>query len=671
MSRRFDTNYRVKPKDNLGDPEYWNRRFEDVDRRIDSSESALESLNEIEDRVQSIALERLNLVLAPALSQIAFASDQGFLMAHSNSVITLTDGSTVTFTIDDAGERSLFAPSPFIAITRSGSIDDYAFARRISYSKTTGELVAELVTTYGSPGPFSDWEINVGAGVNIAVASALASVLAARDTAISNAGTSTTERIAAQAARTAAETAKTSAESALASFAAVYYGARATEPAGALIGSFYFDTDDQVFKVLGTGGWAPGITISLGGVVSQNYTATGGQTAFTVDGGFTNIDVFKNGTQLKPTTDYTFDVTAGTFTLTSGATAGNWIAARGYKATNSIDFYTKSAADDLLNTKYDKTGGLISGAVSTSGSNAITAGGDLKAGSGKVILSADNVRFMQWTGTVYRLGGTGGGDVWHSGNFDPATKLDKAGGTVAGNVTVTGTLAVNNNVVWHAGNFTPGNKVDVSTYNSFLTSSYNSFVSATNTALAGKQAALGFPPVQSGGISSNRTALRLDWRDDTGTPQLYVDTTIVDLPTQQWVLNKGYKTFVIQHPVEQDLYLVHACLEGPEVAVFYRGKSELIDGRREIELPDYFAALADEDSATISITPIASDTIFPVLAASEVSNGRFTVFGTTQTGRFHWEVKATRKDGSGLIVEPKKSDVTLHGDGPYTYYQTR
>jgi hypothetical protein len=32
------------------------------------------------------------------------------------------------------------------------------------------------------------------------------------------------------------------------------------------------------------------------------------------------------------------------------------------------------------------------------------------------------------------------------------------------------------------------------------------------------------------------------------------------------------KTFIIDHPIKKDKYLVHACVEGPETGVYYRGK---------------------------------------------------------------------------------------------------
>ena len=124
------------------------------------------------------------------------------------------------------------------------------------------------------------------------------------------------------------------------------------------------------------------------------------------------------------------------------------------------------------------------------------------------------------------------------------------------------------------------------------------------------------------------------------------------------VLNTS-KTFVIQHPVEKDKYLVHASLEGPEAGVYYRGKGEIPSGSQQVRipLPDYSRVF---DEFTVSVTPIS---VFSELAASEVEDGAFTVFGG---GKFFWHVFARR---THLEVEPLKSGVTLKGAGPYRWLE--
>ncbi len=133
----------------------------------------------------------------------------------------------------------------------------------------------------------------------------------------------------------------------------------------------------------------------------------------------------------------------------------------------------------------------------------------------------------------------------------------------------------------------------------------------------------------------------------------------------------GYKTFVISHPLRPDRYLVHATLEGPEAAVYYRGTAQLAGGRAEVTLPDYADALTDPDSWTVQLTGIAG---FDRLALEDldgrtVSKGRFVVIAEdpASTQRFHWEAKGTRRDGGPLDVEPLRDGVNVHSVGPYTF----
>jgi hypothetical protein len=120
------------------------------------------------------------------------------------------------------------------------------------------------------------------------------------------------------------------------------------------------------------------------------------------------------------------------------------------------------------------------------------------------------------------------------------------------------------------------------------------------------------------------------------------------------------KTFVIPHPHEESKYLVHACLEGPESGVYYRGKSWIVSKSIDVWLPDYTSKFTD---FTVQITPVWTGHI-RTLNCGEVYNGKFTVYG--EKGPFHWVVQAKR---SSICVEPSKADVTVLGDGPYRYIQ--
>lgn len=232
MARRFDQLYRVKPRDNLGDPEYWNRRFEDVDRRVSSTEDGLEEIGGLTAYIEGLALDRLNLVLSPALDKISLVSNQGFLLAHSISTVTLNTATTQTFVIDNAAERELFAPSPFVTLTRAANITDYAFCRTISWSNLTGELVLQPIQIFGNSGPFSDWAIYVGSAVSQAVQAMLADTQAARDAALGYRNTANADAAATAADRTAVSTMKTDAQAARDAAQGYAAAAQTWDPAG-------------------------------------------------------------------------------------------------------------------------------------------------------------------------------------------------------------------------------------------------------------------------------------------------------------------------------------------------------------------------------------------------------------------------------------------------------
>jgi hypothetical protein len=121
------------------------------------------------------------------------------------------------------------------------------------------------------------------------------------------------------------------------------------------------------------------------------------------------------------------------------------------------------------------------------------------------------------------------------------------------------------------------------------------------------------------------------------------------------------KTFVIDHPQDPSKYLVHACLEGPESGVYYRGKGEITNNESAtIVLPAYVEALATD--FTVQITPIYSGKKLEPLYTSEVENNSFTVYG--ENTKFFWTVQGKRGD---IDVEHLKEDVKVNGSGPYRW----
>tara|TARA_X000001388_G_C2228891_1_gene122316 strand:+ start:654 stop:1487 length:834 start_codon:yes stop_codon:yes gene_type:complete len=102
------------------------------------------------------------------------------------------------------------------------------------------------------------------------------------------------------------------------------------------------------------------------------------------------------------------------------------------------------------------------------------------------------------------------------------------------------------------------------------------------------------------------------------------------------------KPFDIRHPSKEGWRLRHVSLEGPESAVFYRGR---LTGSNTIELPYYWKNLVHEDSITVSIQPIGSTQKIIVM---EYNNEKVILSGNTDCF-FH--VFGERKDVNSLLSE--------------------
>ncbi len=63
------------------------------------------------------------------------------------------------------------------------------------------------------------------------------------------------------------------------------------------------------------------------------------------------------------------------------------------------------------------------------------------------------------------------------------------------------------------------------------------------------------------------------------------------------------KNFDIPHPSKKGWRLTHACVEGPEAAVYFRGR---IKNKTEIILPEYWKKFVDINSITVNLTSIGS-----------------------------------------------------------------
>jgi hypothetical protein len=150
------------------------------------------------------------------------------------------------------------------------------------------------------------------------------------------------------------------------------------------------------------------------------------------------------------------------------------------------------------------------------------------------------------------------------------------------------------------------------------------------------------------------------WYALGGTARLWSGNDKVTVTTSG-TLTAATKHFRINHPLDPERrFLIHACLEGPENAIYYRGQGRLEGGHARVELPDYFEALARPDGRTVILTSCCEENEpISVLAASGIVNGAFNVRAADDRNPrqpFYWEVKAVRADVEPLETEEHKGE---------------
>lgn len=130
------------------------------------------------------------------------------------------------------------------------------------------------------------------------------------------------------------------------------------------------------------------------------------------------------------------------------------------------------------------------------------------------------------------------------------------------------------------------------------------------------------------------------------------------------------KTFVIDHPIDKDKYLIHACLEGPEAGVYYRGDCEIYKKNNRgifyenVYLPDYVSKLATDLTINTSIIcEDENDIQFNKIVSSKIKNNSFTIYADKPCN-VNWLVMGKR---SSIQVEVDKNKVELNGSGPYKW----
>jgi hypothetical protein len=188
-------------------------------------------------------------------------------------------------------------------------------------------------------------------------------------------------------------------------------------------------------------------------------------------------------------------------------------------------------------------------------------------------------------------------------------------GNTEANVTVTGNLIATNQVI-ASGNITGSN---------ITTAGIANVATLEVTALANIKSTTAATSTTTGAL---RTAGGLGVAGNAYVGGALVATT---------------KSFAIQHPDKLDKILFHGCLEGPEHAVYTRGRCTT----DTIVLPDYWKNLVDSDSITVHLTPVNQCNTAKVVAVTE---SYIVIQGQPIVDCFYI-IHATRRDVPCLEIE--------------------
>ncbi len=110
-----------------------------------------------------------------------------------------------------------------------------------------------------------------------------------------------------------------------------------------------------------------------------------------------------------------------------------------------------------------------------------------------------------------------------------------------------------------------------------------------------------------------------------------------------------FKQFDIPHPNKEGYRLVHACLEGPEIGVYYRGR---LERENTIKLPDYWNGLVHPGSITVNLTP---HKVYQELFVKSMNVSKITVVNNSGGPiDCSYVVYAERLDIDKLIIEQKE-----------------
>ncbi|SCB41220.1 hypothetical protein [Rhizobium lusitanum] len=152
--------YQIRVGDDLGDPDYWNRRFEDVDLRLHGQEEIEKDWRSAVRELQENGLRRIDEAVSPLIAQLQEDLQLGAVfIAESKSAIEVKTG-PLTIGISSANKRR-YSPAAYLALVTRDAPYGVMLGRLISYNRDTGSLAVDIERTFGAGDPIrANWIIS-------------------------------------------------------------------------------------------------------------------------------------------------------------------------------------------------------------------------------------------------------------------------------------------------------------------------------------------------------------------------------------------------------------------------------------------------------------------------------------------------------------------------------
>jgi len=194
-------------------------------------------------------------------------------------------------------------------------------------------------------------------------------------------------------------------------------------------------------------------------------------------------------------------------------------------------------------------------------------------------------------------------------------------------------------------NYTDGNLFFKSNANVITNLASTQFVSVTGNVTGGNLVTAGTANVATLTASTlvNATATTAATSTTTGAIKTAGGVGVTGNVHVGGALVATTKSFAIQHPDKAQVILYHGCLEGPEHAVYVRGRC----ATDTIKLPDYWANLVDPESITVHLTAVGACENAKVV---KITQDAVTIQGSPAIDCFYI-IHATRCDVPALEIE--------------------